>query len=45
MCSQSLQRYQIGSDQINAYTIPKDFQKAIDPTEAFDYNELPALSF
>ena len=38
-----LATYQIPSDKIEFYTLPKDFKTALDPTERFDYSNLPEL--
>lgn len=35
--------YQIPSEQMNAYSIAKDFRTAVNPLTPFDYAELPAL--
>jgi len=34
---------QFPAEQMEAYTIPKDFKEALDPTAPFEYSELPAL--
>ena len=36
-------KYQFPAEQMEVYTLPKDFREALDPTECFDYAELPAL--
>lgn len=36
--------YQYPSEQMHAYTIRKDFREASDPTEPFEYAELPAVA-
>jgi putative SOS response-associated peptidase YedK len=35
--------FKIGSDKMKAYTIPKDFKTALDPTEPFKYEGLPDI--
>lgn len=39
----SLARYQLPAEQMQAYTIRKDFRQIEEPTEAFAYSELPPL--
>ena len=38
---QELASFQLSSEYMEAYTIRKDFRTATDPTEAFEYDELP----
>ena len=40
---QELAAHQLPSEQMNAYTIQKDFRQMADPTAAFEYEELPAF--
>lgn len=35
--------FQFSSDEMTAHTVAKDFRTALDPTEAFEYEELPPL--
>jgi len=39
-----LAKYQIESNMLNAITIVKDFKRADDPTEGWEYGELPLLN-
>jgi putative SOS response-associated peptidase YedK len=39
----ALAKFQISSDQLNAKTIIKDFRRAVEPREEFNYEELPSL--
>jgi putative SOS response-associated peptidase YedK len=41
---QEIASFQYNSDEMSAYPIRKEFRTLEDPTEAFDYIELPALS-
>ncbi len=36
--------YQIPAEEMQACTIRRDFKEALDPTEAFTYEDLPALA-
>lgn len=40
---QRIASFQLPSEQMSAYTIPKDFKSATDPLAPFDYDELPDL--
>lgn len=40
---QEIASYQFSSEEMNAYTIQKDFKSAYDPLEPFEYEDLPAL--
>jgi len=35
--------FQFPSQEMEAYTIAKDFRETLEPTEPFEYNDLPAL--
>lgn len=37
-------QYQFPAEQMEVYTIAKDFREALEPTMPFEYKELPALS-
>lgn len=39
-----MSHFQYPSEQMHAYTIRKDFREAADPTEPFEYPDLPALA-
>ena len=41
---QELAAHQLASENMNAYPIQKDFRQQEDPTVAFEYEELPALT-
>ena len=38
-----LATYKMSSEAMRAYTIPKDFKTALDPTQRFNYDELPEI--
>jgi hypothetical protein len=40
-----LATFKISAGAMKAYTIPKDFKTALDPTEPFGYDELPEIDF